>query len=161
LSGERGEEVPELSGERGEEVPASTVDQGPMPRALIGDERGLLGKLAALVLALTVVAALVVVDAAAIVLAQLRITDLTQDAASSAAARFAETNERRQAVRAALRTIADRDEDARMRSLRVWDDGTVSVSVEDRAGTLLVGRFGLLAGLGSVSATERRGPSTG
>jgi hypothetical protein len=64
------------------------------------------------------------------------------------------TGDRRQARLVALATVADADENARVEEFAVTRRGRVSVTVSDRAGTLLVGRFGLLEDLATVTVTE-------
>ena len=123
-------------------------------RSRIREEGGLVGKVLVLFLALAVVAVVAAVDAGSIVLSTVRVGDLATDAASSAAARYADTGTRRAAVRAALATITDRDDDARLGSLRLEPDGGVTVSVTDRAGTILVGRFGLLEDVATITAAR-------
>jgi hypothetical protein len=121
---------------------------------LARDERGLIGKLVVLwlvVLALVVVAA---IDAGSIVLARMRTSDVARDAASASAQVHSGTGDRRQARLVALATVADADEDARVEEFAVTRRGRVSVTVSDRAGTLLVGRFGLLEDLATVTVTE-------
>lgn len=121
---------------------------------LARDERGLVGKLIVLwllVLALVVVAA---IDVGSIVLARLRTSDVARDAAFASAQVYSGTGDRRQARLVALATVADGDEDARVEEFTVTGRGRVSVVVSDRAGTLLVGRFGLLEDLATVTITE-------
>ena len=118
------------------------------------DERGLVGKVIVVWLVLVVLVILAAVDAGSIVLARVRTTDVARDAAAAGAEAFDETGEREDAVQAALTTVADRDEDARVEDLRVTKRGKVTVIVMDEAATILVGRFGLLEDLKTVTATE-------
>jgi hypothetical protein len=121
---------------------------------LVLDERGLVGKLLllwVLVAALVVVAA---VDAGSIFLARIRTADIAQDAAFAGAEAYADTGERREALRAALAAVTDRDDDARIEEFDVTRRGRVTVLVTDRAATILVGRFGLLEDLGTIEVTE-------
>lgn len=117
-------------------------------------ERGLIGKVIVLWLVLVGVVALIGIDAVSIVLARLRTDDLAQDAGFAAAERLDETGDRREAVRAALAAIARSDEDARLQDLEVSTRGEVTVVVTDRVDTLLVGRFGILDELTTVTATD-------
>lgn len=132
-----------------------------MSRPRLGDQTGLVGKLLViwlLVAALVVVAA---IDAATIVFTRIRMADIAQDAAAAGAATIAEGGSRKAAKRAVLGEIADRDEDALPEDIRIAEDGMVRVTVVDRAGTILVGRFGLLADLAEVTATDSSGPPSG
>lgn len=118
------------------------------------DERGLVGKILLLWLLLVVVLILGAIDAGSIVLTRARTADLARDAAAAGAEAYQDTGTRENALRAALATVADRDEDARVERFAVNRRGRVRVEVTARAGTLLVGRFGLLDDLRTVTVTE-------
>lgn len=118
------------------------------------EERGLVGKVIVLWLVLVVLVILAAIDAGSIVLARVRTTDVARDAAAAGAEAFGDTGERQEALRAALATVADRDEDARVQDIQVTRRGKVTVVLADRAATLVVGRFGLLEDLRIVTATE-------
>lgn len=124
------------------------------------DERGLVGKILLLWLVVLGLVVVGIVDGGSILFARLRTDDLARDAASAAAERLAETGKRREAVRSALATIARKDEDAWLVELEVSAEGDVSVVVSDRAGTLLVGRFGILEDLATATASDTV-PGTG
>jgi hypothetical protein len=117
-------------------------------------ERGLIGKILVLWLVILGLVAVALVDGGSIVLARIRTHDLARDAASAAEERFSETGKRRQAVRAALETLGEADEDARLVELEVSEQGDVTVVVSDRAGTLLVGRFGFLEHLTTATSSD-------
>lgn len=130
-----------------------TDEDGPA-MSVRSDERGLIGKILLiwlLILGLVVVA---LIDGGAIVLTRLRTNDLARDAASAAEERFSETRRRRQAIRAALATIAEADEDARLVEVEFSDLGDVTVVVSDRAGTVLVGRLGFFEHLTEATASS-------
>lgn len=118
------------------------------------DERGLIGKIILIWLVILGLVVVALIDGGSIVLARLRTNDLARDAAFAAEERFSETGKRRQAVRAALATISETDEDARLVELEVSDRGDVTVVVSDRAGTLLVGRLGFLEDLTTATASD-------
>lgn len=118
------------------------------------DERGLIGKILVLWLVILGLVVVALVDGGSIVLARLRTHDLARDAAFAAEERFSETGKRRQAVRAALETIGEADEDARLVELEVSGRGDVTVVVTDRADTLLVGRLGFLEHLTTATASD-------
>jgi hypothetical protein len=121
-------------------------------------EDGLVGKLVLAMLVIVVVLAIAAVDAGSIVLSRVRTADLAQSAATAASHRFAQTDSRREAVRAALAAIADRDDDARMRSLTIEKDGGVTVTISDRAWTLVAGRLPFLDDLTTATATQTHTP---
>lgn len=126
-----------------------------------GDETGLVGKLIALWLVTAAIVVLLAVDAATIVLSRVRTADLARDAAAVGATTLAEGGGRRATKRAVLAAIADRDEDALPGDIRIGNDGTVTVTVLDRAETVLVGRFGLFESLAQVTVTASSGPPGG
>jgi Flp pilus assembly protein TadG len=118
------------------------------------DERGLIGKILLIWLVILGLVVMALIDGGSIVLARLRTNDLARDAAFAAEERFSETGRRRQAVRAALTTIAETDEDARLVELEVSGRGDVTVVVSDRARTLLVGRLGFFEDLATATASD-------
>ena len=118
------------------------------------DERGLIGKVILVWLVILGLVVVALIDGGSIVLTRLRTNDLARDAASAAEERFSETGRQRQAIRAALATVAESDEDARLVELEVSDRGDVTVVVTDRAGTVLVGRFGLFEDLTEATASD-------
>ena len=118
------------------------------------DERGLIGKILLIWLVILGLVVMALIDGGSIVLARLRTNDLARDTAFAAEERFSETGKQRQAVRAARTTIAETDEDARLVELEVSGRGDVTVVVTDRAGTLLVGRFGFLEHLTEATASD-------
>jgi len=121
------------------------------------DERGLVGKILLLwlvVLALVVVAA---IDGASILLSRVRTADLARDVAAAGALAYDEAGTRRGALEAALATLRDADEDAGLDDFEVSRRGEVSVVVLDRAGTIVVGRIGVLDDLVESRASASSG----
>jgi hypothetical protein len=125
-----------------------------LPMRVFTDERGLIGKILVLWLVILSVVVVVLVDGGSIVLARLRTHDLARDAASAAEERLSETGKRRQAVRTALETIGEADDDARLVELEVSGRGDVTVVVSDRVGTLLIGRLGFFEHLTTATASD-------
>lgn len=121
------------------------------------DEHGLVGKILVIWLLVIVGLCLAAIDAGSIVLARIRTADVAGDAASAGAEAFRETGKRRDALGAALSAVVDRDEDARIADFEVTRRGRVTVVIDDLATTLLVGRFGLLDELRTVTASESSG----
>jgi len=128
--------------------------EGGSLRRVRTDERGLIGKILLIWLVILGLVVVALIDGGSIVLARLRTNDLARDAAFAAEERFSETGRQRQAVRAALATIAETDGDARLVELEVSGRGDVTVVVTDRAGTLLVGRLGFLEDLTTATASD-------
>lgn len=118
------------------------------------DERGLIGKILVIWLVILGLVVVALIDGGSIVLARLRTNDLARDAASAAEERFSETGRRRQAIRAALATVAETGEDARLVEVEFSDQGDVTVVVTDRARTLLVGRLGFFEDLTEATASD-------
>jgi hypothetical protein len=118
------------------------------------DERGLIGKIILIWLVILGLVVVALVDGGAIVLTRLRTNDLARDTASAAEERFSETGRRRQAIAAALATIAAEDEDARLVEVEFSERGDVTVVVADRAGTVLVGRFGFFEHMTEATASS-------
>lgn len=123
-----------------------------------GDERGLVGKLLVLWLLLLVVLGLAAVDAGSILMLRVRTGDLAGDAANAAADEFAASRDRHEAKLAALGTIAESDDHARLRRIEVRR-GAVTVEVSSRAETIVVGRVPFLDDLATVSVTRTGAPS--
>jgi hypothetical protein len=124
---------------------------------LHADERGLVGKILVLWLVVLVLVVIAAVDGASILLSRVRTADLARDAAAAAAAAHDESGTRRAALDAALAVIADADEDAGLDDFEVSRRGEVSLVVVDRAGTILVGRIGLLEDLAESRASASSG----
>jgi hypothetical protein len=119
------------------------------------EERGLVGKILLawlLVLALVVMAA---IDGGSILLARVHARDLAGTAAQAGADAIGEGGRRGRALRAALAALAEADDDARLERFDVTAT-SVTVEVSDRAGTILVGRFGILEDLTEATASSRR-----
>jgi hypothetical protein len=122
-----------------------------------GDERGLVGKLLVLWLLLVAILALAAVDAGSILMLRVRTGDLAGDAAGAAAEEFAGSRDERAAKLAALGTIADSDDRARLRRIEVRR-GAVTVEVSARADTIAVGRVPFLEDLATVTVTRTSTP---
>jgi Flp pilus assembly protein TadG len=122
---------------------------------LVHEERGLVGKILVvwlLVLALVVLAA---VDGGSILLARIHARDLAQTTADAGAATLGEGFGRRRALQDALAALTEADRNARLERFEVTPN-SVTVEVSDEAGTILVGRFGILEDLTEASASVTR-----
>jgi hypothetical protein len=122
-----------------------------------GDERGLVGKLLVLWLLLVAILALAAVDAGSILMLRVRTGDLAGNAASAAAEEFGASRDERAAKLAALGTIAESDDRARLRRIEVRR-GAVTVEVSARADTIVVGRVPFLDDLTRVTVTRTSTP---
>jgi Flp pilus assembly protein TadG len=122
---------------------------------LVYEERGLVGKVLVvwlLVLALVVVAA---IDGGSILLARIHARDLAQTTADAGAATLGEGFGRRRALQDALAALTEADRNAQLERFEVTQN-SVTVEVSDEAGTILVGRFGILEDLTEASASVTR-----
>ena len=111
-----------------------------MTRIVIRQEAGLVGKILLLWLLLIAVIVVVAIDAGSILLTRSRAADLADDASVSAAEAFGQTGDEQQAKLAALDTIADADEEVRLKRIEVGRR-EVTVVLIVRADTLVVGRI--------------------
>jgi uncharacterized membrane protein len=111
-----------------------------MTRIVIRQEAGLVGKILLLWLLLLAVVVVVAIDAGSILLTRSRAADLAEDASVSAAEAFGQTGDEQQAKLAALDTIADADEEVRLKRIDVGRR-EVTVVLVVRADTLVVGRI--------------------
>ena len=126
-----------------------------------GPEAGLVGKL---LLVWLVVAAIVVVgavDTGTILLARYRAANAAQDASFQAASVYHDTKDRGQATRAALASIREKDDGAKLAALAIDPGtGTVTVTVKDHVSTLIAGRLGFTQAFTHVTAEDSSEPAT-
>ena len=108
----------------------------------LSDERGLVGKLLVLGLALAAIVVIVAIDGGSILLARSRAEDLADNASASASQAYRDTGDEEAAKLAALDTIADADEPVRLKRIDVGRR-RVTVVITTRADTLVVGRIPL------------------
>jgi uncharacterized membrane protein len=118
----------------------------------VADDRGLVGKLIALWLALAAIVVIVAIDGGSILLARSRAEDLADDASASASQAYRETGDEEEAKLAALDTIADADEPVRLKRIDVGRR-TVTVVITTRADTLVVGRIPMFDDLARLTVT--------
>jgi hypothetical protein len=121
-------------------------------RPHLHDERGLIGKILILWLALFVVLAVVAYDGAEIVIARYRAADAAQTASFEAARTLRETRDRRAALEAA-QTVAE-DKDVRLVGFTVdAATGQVTIVMTKKASTLVLGNL-LFEDLSKATATD-------
>jgi uncharacterized membrane protein len=118
----------------------------------VADDRGLVGKLMALWLALAAIVVIVAIDGGSILLARSRAEDLADDASASASQAYRETGDEEEAKLAALDTIADADEPVRLKRIDVGRR-TVTVVITTRADTLVLGRIPMFDDLARLTVT--------
>ncbi len=123
------------------------------------NERGLVGKIMVVWLALLVLLGLAAVDAARIAFARYKVADAAEQASFEAASIFEKTQDQSAAYQTALQTVSEIDAGAKVRSFTVnAQTGEVTVSVSKKASTLLAGRF--FKDLVKATATHTSGPPT-
>lgn len=122
-----------------------------------GDDHGLIGKLLLVWLLIVVLLGIAAVDAGSILMLRVRTGDLAGEAATAAAVEFAETRDERAAKLAALGTIADSDDRARLERIDVRRR-EVTVEVSTRADTIVVGRVPFLDDFAKVTVTRTSAP---
>jgi Flp pilus assembly protein TadG len=120
---------------------------------LVDEERGLVGKLLVMWLLVFVLVVVAAIDGASILLARIHVADVAQTAADAGVVPLEAGRTREKILRAAVKAIAEADEDAQLERLETAS-GSITVEVSDRANTVLIGRFGLLGGLAEVSASR-------
>jgi len=123
------------------------------------DERGLVGKIVVLWLVVLAVAGVLAIDVGSIVLARFRTSDLAADAAVAAADIFEETGDDQAAKLAALETIEDSNDRARLKRIKIGRN-EVTLVLTSQAGTILVGRIPWFDQLAKVTVTESSTPDT-
>jgi hypothetical protein len=124
----------------------------------VHDEEGLVGKILILWVLVLAVVVVLAVDGGGILLTKIRTRDLARTAADAGAVVVAEGRSRERALKAALRALADEDDDARLESFEVTTQGSVTAEVSDTAGTILIGAFGVFEDLTVVRASVTTRP---
>jgi hypothetical protein len=121
-------------------------------------EHGLVGKIVVLWLVVLAIAAVLAIDAGAIVLSRMRTADLARDAALAAAATFEDSGDEQAAKLAALAVIEGSDDRTRLKRIQIRRD-EVTVLLSSKAGTIVVGRIPWFDQLAKVSVTGSSSPA--
>ena len=121
-------------------------------------ERGLVGKIVVLWLVVLAIAAVLAIDAGAIVLSRMRTADLARDAALAAAATYEDSGDEQAAKLAALAVIEGSDDRTRLKRIQIRRD-EVTVLLSSKAGTIVVGRIPWFDQLAKVSVTGSSSPA--
>ncbi len=125
------------------------------------DERGMVGKLAAVWLILVALVLVALVDGASIAITHFHLSSIATNAASDAAAAFRLDGSARNACEVAATTVQTADPDARFtrKGCSVnTDTGAVTIILRKEAKTLLAGRIGYTKHYAVVTDTETNGP---
>jgi hypothetical protein len=123
------------------------------------DERGLVGKIVVVWLIVLAIASVLAIDVGSIVLARFRTSDLAGDAVVAAADTFEETGDEEAAKLAALETIEDSDDRARLKRIKVGRN-QVTLVLTSQADTIVVGRIPWFDQLAKVTITESSAPAS-
>jgi len=118
----------------------------------ISDDRGLVGKIIVLWLVLVAFVVVAAIDGGSILLARSRAENLADDAAASASQAFRGSGDEQAAKIAALSTIADADQPARLKRIDVGRRN-VTVVITTKADTLIVGRVPGIDDLARLTVT--------
>lgn len=116
------------------------------------EDPGLVGKVLLISMLLAVVFVVVAIDAGSIFLQRFRAEDLAEDASVSAAEAFSQSGDQKAAKLAALDTIADANEEVRLRRIHVGRR-RITIVLTTRAGTLVVGRIPYVEDLARLTIT--------
>jgi hypothetical protein len=117
------------------------------------EQRGLVGKLLILWLLALALVVVVAIDGVSILLARIHVAEVAKTAADAGIPPLEKGRPEEKILRASLAALTEADEDARLERFETTND-TVTVEVSDRAGTMLVGLFGLFDDLANVSASR-------
>ena len=122
------------------------------------DERGLVGRAAITLFVLIIVGGLAAVDGTAVVLAKLQTSDAADAAAQAGETTYANTHDQNEARADATAAAKEQNEGARVTAFSIGPGGTVTVTVQKVASTLIVRHVGFLRHLGVVHDTSTAGP---
>jgi uncharacterized membrane protein len=123
-------------------------------QTLAADERGLVGKILALWLVLGLVLLVVAYDVVQVGIARYRVADTAQTAAYEAASTLRSTRGDRTAAYQAAITVVEEDGVRLVEFVIDPQTEAVTVTVSDKASTLLVGRIGFLKGFAKARSSE-------
>ncbi len=125
-------------------------------RRSLGDERGLVGKLLVLWLVLGALFLVLAYDGVQIALTRFRVAQAAESAAFEGATTLRTTRgDRQAALRAAEEAVEREDPDLRLVGFLIDpQDHSVTVTVTDKAATLLAGRIGFLRSFTRARTTE-------
>jgi uncharacterized membrane protein len=127
-------------------------------RGRLADQRGLIGKVLALVLVLVVVIGLVGAEGGSILFARFRLQRTADAAAATAATTFLDTRNAKRACQSALQAIHQRDSAGSLARCAVTPGGAVTLVVRKEAPTLVVQRVSWLRSLGIIDVTSTARP---
>jgi uncharacterized membrane protein len=124
------------------------------------DERGIVTAFLLKLVVAFVLAGLVVVEGGSIIWARLKASDAADSAAIAAADAFDQNQDVRSAREAAVDAVERKDPDARLvEPFQVEPDGTVHVTVQRRAPTVLVDRIGFTKDWAIIRITATGSPA--
>jgi uncharacterized membrane protein len=132
-----------------------------MERCRVGDERGLVGKIMVLWLALLVVFAIAAWDAGSVMITRFKLQNAAESAAFEAASTYKTTQSVNEAKATAVAQVKQDDEGARITSFKVdQTSGEVTITLAKRASTILAGKIDFLRKLTKATASNTSGPPT-
>ncbi len=125
------------------------------------DQRGLVGKIIVVWLALLVLFGIAAWDAGAVMITRFKLQNAAENAAFEAASTYKTTRSVSEAKQAAVDQVRQDAAGARMTKFSIDPTtGDATVSLAERASTLLAGRIGLFKKLTKATASHTSGPPT-
>ncbi len=122
---------------------------------LFGEERGVIVSFVIRTIAVFAILGVIVYDAGQVVVAQVKAENIAQAAAQAGADTYHSTKNKEQARAAADAALKEQDPSAVIIAFQVQTDGTVSVTVQRTAHTLIVERVPPLRHFGVQRATQQ------
>lgn len=127
----------------------------------VADQRGLVGKIIVVWLALLVLFGIAAWDAGAVMITRFKLQNTAENAAFEAASTYKTTRSVAKAKQAAVDQIQKDAASARMTEFSIdQSTGQATVSLAERASTILAGRIGFFKKLTRATASHTSGPPT-
>lgn len=124
-------------------------------------ERGLVGKALVILIVLVGVFGVIAVDAGSVVITRLHVNDAASQAATDAAASYKGSQNRQQALQAALTTLQEQDPKIRLTRFAINPTtGEVTLSVKKTAQTIVFNRLSFMRKFTVAMATVTQAPPT-
>lgn len=130
-----------------------------LPAERARDERGLMGKITLLWLALLILLVIAAIDTASILYTRYKVSDAADEASFQAATVYKDTSNQQAALQAALAKVKELNPGAHLTAFKVDPQtGEVTVTVTKRSWSLLAGRLPFTEKYVKVVETATNGP---
>jgi Flp pilus assembly protein TadG len=131
-----------------------------LPPERVRDERGLIGKISILWLALLILLIVAAIDTGSILYTRYKVAAAAEEASLRAATVYDDTHEQQAALRAAIAKVKEMAPTAHLKAFELdTQTGQVTVTVTDRSWSLLAGRLPFTREYVKVTGTDTNGPS--